>query len=142
MRDFPSSYNRDTYGTNRNGKDITVISPPLIQLDQPAASKHGLCFVSCEQTIGFGCVFDNVRAAIAALDDLKATPPGPERARVLRNEAGRCDGVWGPVTIGQLQANEESRTPRHTHHLGARSVPKSTGSIAREDAAGPDLYHC
>ncbi|QBZ55392.1 hypothetical protein PoMZ_00289 [Pyricularia oryzae] len=119
MRDFPSSYNRDTYGTNRNSKDITVISPPLIQLDQPAASKHGLCFVSvqCEQTIGFRCVFANVRAAIAALDDLKVTSPRPERARVLRNEAGRCDGVWGPVTIGQLQANEEPRTPRHIHTI-------------------------
>ncbi|TLD23126.1 hypothetical protein PspLS_07531 [Pyricularia sp. CBS 133598] len=139
MGNFPNSYSKVICGAGR------VSRLALIELNQPAASKHGLCFVSIEaffqdvencqyeETIGFRCAFFDVPAAISALEDLEATSRGPEGARILRNEAVRCGGIWSPGTMAQLHANEQSRIPRVLRaHLDLATYPPFRGIVSPE----------
>lgn len=87
-----------------------------IQLDEPALSDSGTCFVSVpildateyspqtDPTIGFRCRFAHVGAAIAELDDLEALNTPFQRGNQLRNESVRCGGVWDPSVLARLSS--------------------------------------
>ncbi|KAI6277750.1 hypothetical protein MCOR28_003047 [Pyricularia oryzae] len=87
-----------------------------IQLDEPALSDSGTCFVSVpildateyspqtDPTIGFRCRFAHVGAAIAELDDLEALNTPFQRGNHLRNESVRCGGVWDPSVLARLSS--------------------------------------
>ncbi|KAH9427680.1 hypothetical protein MCOR02_011913 [Pyricularia oryzae] len=147
MENFPFTYYKETYGSNSCGDDLVTSDIALIQL-RAAASNKGRCFVCVsvqdrevhptqgEPTIGFHCAFENVPAAIAGLDDLKAICSRAESARRMRDQAVMCGGVWDPHVLAKLRAAEASNPRVLRAHLDPVAFPPFVGQIQPEaDAA-------
>ncbi|TLS28027.1 hypothetical protein PpBr36_02025 [Pyricularia pennisetigena] len=149
IEDFPFTYYKEVYGSNADGDHLLTSDVALIQL-RAAAGKHGRCFVcvsvtdreihpaQSEPTIGFGCAFDDVPAAIAGLDDLRAICSRAEGARHMRNQAFMCGGIWNPEMLAKLRAAEASNPRVLRAHLDLVAFPPFVGQIRRE--ADP-AYH-
>ncbi|TLD09462.1 hypothetical protein PspLS_12018 [Pyricularia sp. CBS 133598] len=143
IEDFPFTYYKENYSSDSDGDFLLTSKIALIQL-RAATSKRGRCFVcvsvpdsevhpsQSEPTIGFHCAFDHVSAAIAGLDDLRATCSGPESARRMRNQAAMCGGVWNPNTLVNLRTMEANNPLSFRPHLDLVAFPPFVGQIRPE----------
>ncbi|TLD28831.1 hypothetical protein PspLS_03520 [Pyricularia sp. CBS 133598] len=144
MNDLWTGFYRNEYGTNSRGDTLVPSDVAIVQLFEPFASNHSLCFVCVpvkkynidfnqdEETIGFPCKFDHVPQAIAALDDLDAVYCPAQRARVMRNEAVCCGGVWDPTIMSRLRASEGANQVALCSHLDFVSYPPFRGQATAE----------
>lgn len=103
--DFLSSTWNLKMDPDSEGDRPIIRSTAMIVLDEPAASRDGVCFISVrvwrgidgeqrEDSIGFRCAFSGVLAAIAELQDLRACWADRER---LRLPSLYCQLVFRPA---------------------------------------------
>ncbi|KAI6367537.1 hypothetical protein MCOR25_004901 [Pyricularia grisea] len=131
-------------GTDNKGRPLVADKDlAIVQLFEPIASTHQQSFICVEtndsdtahheKTVGFQCKFHHVGAAVAALNDLTALYTPIQRAKILRNEAVRCGGVWDADSLARLRAGEAANQALLCAHLDMLTYPPFVGTAAKSN---------